>query len=160
MNVLQMNRIINIFLLIFLFSFSLSQIYDFSDFPNDDELFSVADFRLYIPEDIDTIRGIYAYMHGFGGDSRHIVLDSTMQALSESVSFALMGELAKRLRKSDQHIEALSLSDAEHRIGVSILNLAEEIGVIRRGKVTIENFNLNNRLDMGESLVCYIRFTY
>jgi CRP-like cAMP-binding protein len=56
-----------------------------------------------------------------------------------SVCLALMGELAKRLRKSDQHIEALSLSDAEHRIGVSILNLAEEIGVIRRGKVTIEN---------------------
>ena len=38
------------------------------------------------------------------------------------ISFALMGELAKRLRKSDQQIEALSLSDAEHRIGVSILN--------------------------------------
>jgi CRP-like cAMP-binding protein len=56
-----------------------------------------------------------------------------------SVSLSLMGELAKRLRKSDQHIEALSLNDAEHRIGVSILNLAEEIGVIRRGKVTIEN---------------------
>ena len=56
-----------------------------------------------------------------------------------SVSLGLMGELAKRLRKSDQHIEALSLSDAEHRIGVSILNLAEEIGVIRKGKVTIEN---------------------
>ena len=47
-----------------------------------------------------------------------------------SVSLGLMSELAKRLRKSDQHIEALSLSDAEHRIGVSILNLAEEIGVI------------------------------
>ena len=55
------------------------------------------------------------------------------------VSFALMGELAKRLRKSDMQIEALSLSDAEHRIGVSILNLAEEMGVIRHGKVTIEN---------------------
>ena len=48
------------------------------------------------------------------------------------ISFALMGELAKRLRKSDQQIEALSLSDAEHRIGVSILNLAEDMGVIRR----------------------------
>ena len=55
------------------------------------------------------------------------------------VSFALMGELAKRIRKSDLHIEALSLSDAEHRIGVSILNLAEEMGVIRKGMVTIEN---------------------
>jgi CRP/FNR family transcriptional regulator/CRP/FNR family cyclic AMP-dependent transcriptional regulator len=49
-----------------------------------------------------------------------------------------MGELAKRLRKSDQQIEALSLSDAEHRIGVSILNLAEDMGVIRKGQVTIE----------------------
>ena len=53
------------------------------------------------------------------------------------ISFALMGELAKRLRKSDQQIEALSLSDAEHRIGVSILNLAEDMGVIRKGQVTI-----------------------
>ena len=54
------------------------------------------------------------------------------------ISFALMGELAKRLRKSDQQIEALSLSDAEHRIGVSILNLAEDMGVIWKGQVTIE----------------------
>ena len=50
-----------------------------------------------------------------------------------------MSELASRIRKSDQHIEALSLSDAEHRIGVSILNLAEEMGIIRQGMVTIEN---------------------
>jgi len=55
-----------------------------------------------------------------------------------TISFALMGELAKRLRKSDQQIEALSLSDAEHRIGVSILNLAEDMGVIKKGQVTIE----------------------
>jgi len=55
------------------------------------------------------------------------------------ISFLLMSELAARIRKSDQHIEALSLSDAEHRIGVSILNLAEEMGIIRQGKVTIEN---------------------
>ena len=56
-----------------------------------------------------------------------------------NVSFALMRELAFRLRKSDQYIEALSLSDAEHRIGVSILNLAEEKGIIRKGNVTIDN---------------------
>jgi len=55
------------------------------------------------------------------------------------ISLTLMGELASRIRKSDQHIEALSLSDAEHRIGVSILNLAEEMGIIRQGMVTIEN---------------------
>ena len=56
-----------------------------------------------------------------------------------SVSYNVMYELAKRLRKSDQQIEALSLSDAEHRIGVSLLNLAEDMGVIRKGKVTIQN---------------------
>ncbi len=55
------------------------------------------------------------------------------------ISFALLSELAKKLRKSDMQIEALSLSDAEHRIGVSILNLAEDMGVIRNGKVTIQN---------------------
>ena len=55
-----------------------------------------------------------------------------------NVAFALMSELAKRLRKSDQQIEALSLSDAENRIGVSMLNLAEDMGIIRKGKVTIE----------------------
>ena len=31
------------------------------------------------------------------------------------------------------------MSDAEHRIGVSILSLAEDMGVIRKGKVTIQN---------------------
>ena len=55
------------------------------------------------------------------------------------VALNLMTEFAIRLRKSDQQIEALSLDDAEHRIGVSILNLAEEMGVIRKGVVTVDN---------------------
>ena len=55
------------------------------------------------------------------------------------VALNLMTEFAIRLRKSDQQIEALSLDDAEHRIGVSILNLAEEMGLIRNGVVTVEN---------------------
>ena len=58
---------------------------------------------------------------------------------NHKVSFNLMTEFAIRLRKSDQQIEALSLDDAEHRIGVSILNLAEEMGIIRHGSVTVEN---------------------
>ena len=67
------------------------------------------------------------------------------------ISFSLMGELANRIRKSDQHIEALSLSDAEHRIGVSILNLAEELGVIVKGKVTIDNLHFSKIL-----LICLV----
>jgi CRP-like cAMP-binding protein len=58
---------------------------------------------------------------------------------NNKVSLSLMTEFAIRLTKSDQQIEALSLDDAEHRIGVSILNLAEEMGVIRQGIVTVEN---------------------
>ena len=58
---------------------------------------------------------------------------------NNKVALNLMTEFAVRLRKSDQQIEALSLDDAEHRIGVSILNLAEEMGVIRQGAVTVEN---------------------
>jgi len=58
---------------------------------------------------------------------------------NNKVALNLMTEFAVRLRKSDQQIEALSLDDAEHRIGVSIINLAEEMGVIRKGAVTVEN---------------------
>ena len=58
---------------------------------------------------------------------------------NNKVALNLMTELAIRLRKSDQQIEALSLDDAEHRIGVSILNLAEEMGLIRKGSVVIDN---------------------
>ena len=49
-----------------------------------------------------------------------------------------MSVLARRLRMSDQQIVALALSDAENRIVVSMLNLAEDMGIIRKGKVTIE----------------------
>ena len=53
------------------------------------------------------------------------------------VSFALMGELDHRLRKCDQQIEALSLSDAENRIGVSMLNLAEDMGITDDTQVVV-----------------------
>ena len=49
---------------------------------------------------------------------------------NNKVAINLMTEFAIRLRKSDQQIEALSLDDAEHRIGVSILNLADNLVTI------------------------------
>ena len=88
---LLLSNLYYILSIFFLFNLINSQIYDFSDFPTDEESFTTADFKLYIPEDIDTIRGIYAYMHGFGGDSRSIVQDSTMRDLVEGINFALMG---------------------------------------------------------------------
>jgi len=55
------------------------------------------------------------------------------------IAIALLEELAIRLRKSDQQIESLSLSDSEQRIGITLLRLSEELGKIKLGDVTIEN---------------------
>ncbi len=55
------------------------------------------------------------------------------------IAISLLEELTRRLRKSDQQIESLSLSDAEKRIAITIMRLAEELGVIKHGEVTIRN---------------------
>jgi len=55
------------------------------------------------------------------------------------IAIALLQEMAVRLRRSDQQIEGLSLSDAESRIAMSIIRLAEDLGVIKMGQVIINN---------------------
>ena len=55
------------------------------------------------------------------------------------ISICLLEELTHRLRKSDQQIESLSLSDVEQRIGITLIRLAEELGTIKQGSVTITN---------------------
>ena len=55
------------------------------------------------------------------------------------IAISLLEELAVRLRKSDQQIESLSLSDSEQRIGITLIRLAEERGTIKRGDVTVQN---------------------
>ena len=55
------------------------------------------------------------------------------------IAIALLEELAVRLRKSDQHIESLSLSDSEHRIAITLIRFAQELGTIKKGDVTIKN---------------------
>lgn len=55
------------------------------------------------------------------------------------IAIILLQVMATRLRRSDQQIEGLSLSDAENRVAMSILRLAEDLGVIKMGKVVIEN---------------------
>ena len=86
------------------------------------------------------------------GRSAHIVSneDSEVLTLSRSdfldcletypkIAIALLEELAIRLRKSDQHIESLSLSDSEHRIAITLIRFAQELGTIKKGEVTIKN---------------------
>jgi len=53
------------------------------------------------------------------------------------IAICLLTELARRIRKSDQQIESLSLTNAQHRIGVTLLRLAEELGTIRKGVVLV-----------------------
>ena len=54
------------------------------------------------------------------------------------IAISLLVELAGRIRKSDQQIESFALSDAEQRIGVTLLRLAEELGTIQNDIVHIK----------------------
>ena len=55
------------------------------------------------------------------------------------IAIHLLKELTTRIRHSDQQIESLSLSGAEQRISLVLIRLAEEMGQIKEGIVTIEN---------------------
>ena len=87
-----------------------------------------------------------------GGRSANIVANEEAKVLTLSrndfldclesypkIAIALLEELATRLRKSDQQIESLSLSDSEHRIGITLIRLAGELGTIKQGHVTVKN---------------------
>ena len=53
------------------------------------------------------------------------------------IAIELIKVLGQRLRKSDRQITSLSLSDAEKRIALCILRIADEQGTIQRGLVSI-----------------------
>ena len=62
-----------------------------------------------------------------------------LQLLKEipQTSISLLSELAKRIRKTDEQVENLAFSDAEKRIGISILSISEQLGVVKNGLVKI-----------------------
>lgn len=62
------------------------------------------------------------------------------------VSIALLQELTKRLRAADTKIKSLSLKDAEGKVATVILQLADDIGRIRNGKVEIERLPFQHDL--------------
>jgi CRP-like cAMP-binding protein len=61
-------------------------------------------------------------------------------------SVALLQELTKRLRSADAKIKALSLKDAEGKVATVILQLADDIGKIKHGRVEIEKLPLQQDL--------------
>ena len=80
-----------LFLILIFFSCLSAEIYDVSIPENDTASYNYADFRMWVNDDTDTLRGIYWFMHPNNGDSRNIVTDSAYQALASGQDFALMG---------------------------------------------------------------------
>lgn len=62
------------------------------------------------------------------------------------ISVSLLYEMTKRLRAADMKIKALSLKDAEGKVATVILQLADEIGKIKQGKVEIDKLPLQQDL--------------
>ena len=63
-----------------------------------------------------------------------------------SVAIALLKELTMRLRKADAMIKSLSLKDAAGRVANVVLQLADDIGKIRKGRVEIDELPLQQDL--------------
>lgn len=62
------------------------------------------------------------------------------------ISVSLLQELTRRLRASDLRIKSLSLKDAEGKVASVILQLADDIGKIKHGKVEIERLPFQHDL--------------
>lgn len=94
--------------------------------------------------------GEMALLDGQGRSANVMALDDTvMYTLTRrdfldvlkrfpSISIQLLREMTSRLRKSDQQIKSLSLSDAEHRIGIALHRIAEDMGIFKMGQVVIK----------------------
>lgn len=63
-----------------------------------------------------------------------------------SVAISLLKEMTLRLRKADSQIKSLSLKDATGRVANVILQLADDIGTIRKGRVEIDELPLQQDL--------------
>jgi CRP-like cAMP-binding protein len=62
------------------------------------------------------------------------------------VAIALLRELTARLRKADTQIKSLSLKDAAGRVANVVLQLADEVGMFRKGRVEIDELPLQQDL--------------
>jgi CRP-like cAMP-binding protein len=62
------------------------------------------------------------------------------------IAINLLKELAQRIRKSDEHIKSLSLQDATGRVASTLLRIAEDSGLFRRGQVEIAELPLQQDL--------------
>ena len=78
-------------LFVMLYSTAQAEIFDVSIPENDTASYNYADFRIWVNDSTDTLKGIYWFMHPNNGDSRSIVTDSAYQSLVNGQDFALLG---------------------------------------------------------------------
>ena len=83
-------RVKHLYPILFIFSFLFAEIYDVSIHENDTTSYNYADFRMWVNDSTDTLRGIYWFMLPNNGDSQNIVTDSAYQALASGQDFVLM----------------------------------------------------------------------
>lgn len=62
------------------------------------------------------------------------------------IAINLLKELAQRIRKGDEHIKSLSLQDAKGRVANTLVRIAEDYGVFRKGQVEINELPLQQDL--------------
>ena len=79
------------FFIFFLIGVVHAEIHDVSILENDTASYNYADFRMWVNDSTDTLRGIYWFMHPNNGDSRNVVSDSNYQILASNQDFALLG---------------------------------------------------------------------
>ena len=121
-----------IFILLLCFPFlGKSQIYELSIPPNDTSTYEYADFKIWINDSIDTLNGIYWFVHGFNGDSREVVNELNLQANVSNNQFALMG-----VHLSNMHMYS--------GIGDAVLSFIDSISVMtNRPEMTNIPFFIN-----------------
>jgi hypothetical protein len=66
-------------------------LYDFTAEPEPGDTFSIADFRVFIPDDVAVIRGLFCKVSPLLADSRPYTADPNLQALAQNVDFGVMG---------------------------------------------------------------------
>jgi len=86
-----MNRLYLYLFHLLLFFQVTGQTYDFNVEPSVDDNFTNALFRIYIPENIDTIRGVIHLVSQFNKDSREKTNDTIYQSLCNQLGFSLLG---------------------------------------------------------------------
>jgi hypothetical protein len=69
----------------------LGETYDFTAVPLPGDTYTTAHFRIFIPDSLALVRGVYFYLDPHHSDSRYIVSEEPFRDLVTSTDFGLMG---------------------------------------------------------------------